>query len=399
MTKTFASSTVQLGTVDLLDGSADPAAGAGVAAPTGSLYLRTTGAAYVKTGAGNTAWTQAAAGGISTLTGDVTATGNGSVAATVQGIGGSSTTTRLCVVGGAYATLQAAVDACADGDSVLVGPKISGDWGDVVLPVGKRLSIVGLAGARNTTVKVKSITFAVNSGLNINANEIFVANLFITGDFSSYTNKWGVSFSGSNLGRLRLQGCFIFNSGTGASSNVINNNAASSSGTSSSLYLDDCLVQSSSTAGSVILLDHQSGYTVVRKCQIETGQYAVKMQAGNCVILYSQIDNSAAREACRVEVATPGTFPLLQLSYSTVSNSTTNGSGVNLVSAGASLAVSCAAFSVATGTGYVVNGVASTFYLYGNGMSYANNASVAYNVKIKNTITALAVTTTLTPSA
>lgn len=38
-------------------GSADPAAGAGVAAPIGSLYLRTDGTHYAKTGAGDTAWT------------------------------------------------------------------------------------------------------------------------------------------------------------------------------------------------------------------------------------------------------------------------------------------------------------------------------------------------------
>jgi hypothetical protein len=363
--------------------------------------MRTTGAAYVKTGAGSTAWTQAAAGGISTLTGDVTASGNGSVAATVQGIGGSSTTTRLCVVGGQYATLQAAVDACNDGDSVLVGPKISGDWGDVVLPVGKRLNIVGLAGARNTTVKLKSITFAVNSGLNINLNEIFLANLFITGDFSTYGNKAGVQFTGANLGRLRLQGCFIFNSGTAASSNVYMSNAASSSGTASSLYLDDCLIQSASNTSSANLVDHVAGFTWIRNCSVETGQYAIRQQAGTVQVQRSLLEVDGAREVCRLENPAAGTV-LLAVSYSSITNSTTNGSGVNLTAAGTNLAMSCSSFVIATGTGYCVNGPASStptaVYLYGAGISYSNSAGAAYNVKVKNTLSALAVTVAFTSS-
>ena len=40
----------------ILSGAADPAAGAGVAAPVGSLYLRTNGTHYAKTSAPNTGW-------------------------------------------------------------------------------------------------------------------------------------------------------------------------------------------------------------------------------------------------------------------------------------------------------------------------------------------------------
>jgi hypothetical protein len=43
--------------VEVLAGSADPSAGAGVAAAIPALYLRSTGALYSKTGAGDTAWT------------------------------------------------------------------------------------------------------------------------------------------------------------------------------------------------------------------------------------------------------------------------------------------------------------------------------------------------------
>jgi hypothetical protein len=440
MTKTLGSDIVQLGSVNLLDGSADPSAGAGITGPVGSLYLRTDGTMFQKTGVGASSWTTRGqtgptgatgssitgptgatgatgadglsitgptgatgatgpAGGFTSLTQDVSASGAGAVAATVQGLGGSSTTTRLCIVGGQYATLQAAVDACVDGDSVLVGPKISGDWGDVVLPIGKRLSIVGLAGARNTTVKVKSITFAVNSGLNINLNEIFLANLFITGDFSTYGgNKAGLQFTGANLGRLRVQGCFIFNSTTAASSNVYMSNAASSAGSTSSLYLDDCVIQSSSSTSSVNLVEHIAGNTWVRNCSVESGQYAIRVQAGTVQVQRSALEVDATREVCRVEAGAT-----LLVSYSVITNLVTNGSGVNLVGAGSACGMSCSAFAVATGTGYCVAGPAAAtptaVFLYGAGISYSNSGAAAYNVKVRSTITSLPITVAFTPAA
>lgn len=58
MSKTFSTLRMQLASVLLLSGSADPTAGAGVAAAVGSKYLRSgTAGDYTKTGAGDTAWT------------------------------------------------------------------------------------------------------------------------------------------------------------------------------------------------------------------------------------------------------------------------------------------------------------------------------------------------------
>lgn len=48
--------------VEILAGAPDPTLGGGVAADVGSLYLRTTGVLYVKTGVGNTAWSSFGAG-------------------------------------------------------------------------------------------------------------------------------------------------------------------------------------------------------------------------------------------------------------------------------------------------------------------------------------------------
>ena len=78
-----------------VDTAADPSAGAGIVANIGSLAVRNNagvGELWLKTGAADTAWTllPTSSGGITALTGDVTATGPGSVAAVVDFVGGSS---------------------------------------------------------------------------------------------------------------------------------------------------------------------------------------------------------------------------------------------------------------------------------------------------------------------
>jgi hypothetical protein len=84
MADPFATDVVQLDDANVLSGTVDPSAGGGVAAPEGSIFLRSNGSAYVKTGAGDTAWTlvQAGAGG-----GDLVLIGTQAVAgAAVQSI-------------------------------------------------------------------------------------------------------------------------------------------------------------------------------------------------------------------------------------------------------------------------------------------------------------------------
>jgi hypothetical protein len=56
MASPFAADRIHLGIIDLVSGSADPTAGAGVNAPVGSSYFRSTGDTYQKMGSSDTAW-------------------------------------------------------------------------------------------------------------------------------------------------------------------------------------------------------------------------------------------------------------------------------------------------------------------------------------------------------
>jgi len=344
------------------------------------------------------AWAGAApaAAGITALTGDVAASGSGSVAATLAKIQGNAISTtaptsnqilqwisgtsewtptatgvglgsrvHLVVEGGAYASLQAAVDAASANDVILVGPKgtvASGSWGDVTFPVTKRLSVIGLNGARGTSVRIGKVTFSPTGGTgNINENEVFLRGLLINADFAG---SQGVLFGGTALARLRMADCFVFNSGASGDC-VVMNNAATGGGTSSTLQLDGCTIQTANATS--VLLKNTSGYTVVRDCSFDGGLYSLQGVAGlvECFKSFFEM-NAAAREAVRVESAQ------VTMTWCRIINSNATGIGANITT---TYAATTALFGMnnsvflvggaAPTTPYCVKGVAGALYAYG----------------------------------
>jgi hypothetical protein len=293
------------------------------------------------------------------------------------------------VEGGKYATLQAAFDAAVEGDTIMVGPKATGTWGDLVITENKTMSYVGLNGVNGKQVKIGAITFSpATGGLNINRNEHFFANLMVSGSFASQA----VLFSGTGAGRMRFAGCFINNTST-TGDGVVNSNSYTSGGTTSSLWLDDTVVLVTTTSGAAI---RQSGqYTFVKnRCDISGGASAVVLTAGTFESVGASIEMNGTGSVISVAATLPTVASCL-LGYSTVRNTTTNGSGVTLTGNGAALSAGDAAFVVATGTGYCVRGTGTFLYAQN---TFSNSAAVAYNVKVQNTVTALPVTTTFTSS-
>ena len=371
----------------------------------GALGVDNVGRAYLDTTLGQPLWWSGAAwnaAAITQLTGDVTAgPGTGSQAATVAALQGHSVSTTaptsnqilqwisgtskwtptangvglgskflLVVEGGAYATIQDAINAAVDWDVILVGPKAAGaSWGPVTLSPGKRLAIEGLGDKWSTQVKVDSITFNVSSG-TILPNSVVVRGLYISG---SFVGTQGVNFYGASPGRLHLQECYVYNTGATGSGVVSDNSNAASA-----LYLDNCLVQSGSSGG--IGLDHRQGYTDVRgDSEISRYQYPLQCAGGTVEVSDTILDGSGiANEVVHISGG------LVTVGYSTIKNSTTNSSGVNLPTAGAAFGMGDATFAIATGTGFCVTGVPGAYFLYGH-VSYSHSALVAYNVRVKTT--------------
>jgi len=378
------------------------------------------------------------------------------------------------VQGGKYATLQAAVDVTVAGDIILVGPAPtgapqSGTWGNVTFPAQKRLSVIGLTGGQiSPQINIGLVTYSPTTGLNINENEVFLCGLFIN---ANYAGTPGVTFGGTAPARIRLKGCFLYNSGTSGDGVSVSNSSSSSS-----CYLDNCTIQTTSTNTTSIMVNHQAGYTVIKNgCEITGGQYALRIAGGNVessdaifevsalvtgtasaianttltdasktwtvnafagLKVYISSGTSGAGQSRTIISNTATTLTIssgatnwspnpnvgaaysigtpretirmeggsASIAYCTVRAPIGDATGVNLATAGAFLGINNASLSVAsggatagTGTGYAINGVASTFLAYGQ-VAYSNSALIPFNVKVKNTITAVPVTQAFTSS-
>lgn len=317
----------------------------------------------------------------------LTSNGAGSAPTWQVGSAGFGGRVHLVVEGGSYATLQAAVDAAITNDVILVGPKGSvspvTSWGDVTFPAGKRLSVVGLNSLRGQQANIGKVTFAPTTGLNILENTVFLENLFID---ASFAGSQGVNFAGSAPARIRLLNCTIYNLSSVSGDAVVINN----SGSGSSCYIDGTIIQGAGTGG--VAINHIQGYTLIKNgTEVSDYQYQLQAAAGTVEILNAKFEGTLANEVIRM------TGGLVTMGYSTIKNLTTNSTGVNMTTAGAAFLMGFSTFTIATGTGYCVNGVAGTVFLNTTN-SYSNSVLAAYNVKVKNTLTATSVTTTFTSS-
>jgi hypothetical protein len=345
-------------------------------------------ALVVCTSTGPVAWAAVGAGGgITQLTQDVLAgPGSGSQVATVQGMGGATTKTHFVIEGGTiYATLQDAVDAASANDVIMVGPKATGDWGNVLLNVvNKPLIIAAMSGAgSNKIVKIGSVTYDLGTTgpvLNASLNETYLYGLYIQGAFaggSAVTLTGGANYPG----RLRLYGCYVLNTSATGTAAVTNSNAAVdiNGRPTSSIYLDSCVVSlTPSAAGSTIV--QTAGYTLIRNRSDVSGSSAVgatgsaiKVSKGTVEILDSSISiDRAGNTSSTIDIpAGSSASTFVSAGYSTISNnSDVAGSAcVNIGTAGATFGAGDATLasgaSVAA-AGFAVKGIAGGRFLYAN---------------------------------
>lgn len=284
---------------------------------------------------------------------------------------GMGTKVFLCVQGGQYATLQAAVDAAAAsmtansglGTVVLVGPKGSGDWGSVTFGashIDRNIAIVGLGGSRsNKVIKVGAINFSPTGGLgNVNNNEVVLHGLFISGSFGA--GSAGVTFGGTTPARLRLSNCYVYNTG-GVGDGIVSNNSQANS----SLYVEGCVVQCSDATTSTVL-KHTAGYTIVKdRSEFAGGFRAMSCAAGVLEVYDSYIEMNAARETVLVSGG------VMTLGYSTVRNSNTGASAIGVKVTGTDTVFGAGDATISVGSqlgaaGKAVDGVATAYFSYGN---------------------------------
>ena len=325
-------------------------------------------------GAGVTSWTAPAGGPPSGAAGG-DLTGSTYPNPIISSFGGK---THWVVQGGKYATLQAAVDAAAAEDIILVGPKTTGDWGNVVLNVvNKPLIIAATSGAgANKIVKIGSVTYDLGTTgpvLNVNLNETYLYGLYIQGSFtgSAVTLTGGANYPG----RLRLYGCYILNSSSTGEAAVTNSNL----GANSSLYLDSCVVSlPNSTTGSAVV--QTAGYTIIRnRCDVSgssaasaTGN-AINASSGTVEIYdsYISIPVRAGAVVGYPTINVTGATTFVSAGYSTILNGSdaAGAACANIGTAGARFGAGDATLAAGTTlptSAVAVSGVAGGSFLYAN---------------------------------
>lgn len=292
-----------------------------------------------------------------------------------------SSKTIFCIDNGDYASLQAAIDTVPANTptTILLGDK-TGGWGNITIPAGIILAIVGLNAPRGDQhSQVGSVTYSPSTGTQVLQNEVFLSNLYIVAPSGSAA----ITYGGTAPSRFRVFGCYVYGSNT--TSILLSNSDASFS----SFYLYDSYVDASSS--SITFLQSSVRVIDVERCTFNTTTRAMNLTAGVITVSTCTLIGNAASEVITVS----GTGTLLNLGISSINNSTTNGSGIN-IGTGAVCAQSNNFFAIATGTGYCVTGTGT--HIYG-AVNTTNSAAQAYNVKMKNTLTNLAMTLVLTSSA
>lgn len=263
------------------------------------------------------------------------------------------TKTIFCIDNGDYATGQAAIDAAAAGDTILFGVK-QGGWGNLVIPAGKTLSLVGLNNPRypGTTIQIGSITFNPTTGLNPNLNELHLANLYIL----SPAGTSAITFGGSAPARLRVDGCYIYsNTVTGI---VINNTDA----TFTSARFQDCEIQSSTATNTHI--SATSRYVTFNRCTFGNGNKVIDVVAGVVELSLCRLEVNSASAIVTASSTVAPTF--LSIGSCLIANSTTNGSGVALTKGAPALNFVNLSnvFTIAGTGGFCVSGTGTHAYSY-----------------------------------
>jgi hypothetical protein len=281
--------------------------------------------------------------------------------------------TVFVIDNGDFATGQAAVDAAAPGSTLIFGVK-SGGWGNLVIPAGKKLSIIGMQSERSIYVQFGSITFSPTTGAQILENELYVESLYF-----QVSSGVALTFGGTAPARIRVNNCYINASGTGRAFLLNNSNPASSA------YMTETTIISSSSA---TITQSSVAYVREYRTTIDGTGLGLQLDAGT---FEQSMSNYVTNFAGNVVNISGGT---LLAGQSLFSNSAANSSGV-AVATGAVFASAFNTFAIPTGSGYCVRGTGVHASTTNN---YSNSALLAYNVKVQNTLTNVAYTTAYTLS-
>ena len=296
---------------------------------------------------------------------------------------------RVLTVGQDAATIAGCIALCTS-------PTITNSY-IVRIPPGvytESLTIPGSVHLQGMTNSMENTSTTVTGqhtiyGTNVNTlnNRVTISNLLFT---STHATTPMFTISGTTAQEVNINGCYLQNINAATTAQLLN------VGANATLYIGNSRTAMglsgaggthiTITGGNVYTYSYYTANAGTRFLEISTAGYA---QLINAQVTVNGTD--------LMRVAANG---LVVCGYSIFNNEAAIGNGCNLLGAGATLTAFGCTFNIQNNAAsYVVTGVSGTAY-FQTANNYTNAPGVVTrNVKIKNTVSLLAYTAALTPSA
>jgi hypothetical protein len=305
---------------------------------------------------------------------------------------------KVFTVGIDAATIQGCIDLCTNASAsnvyaVMIPPGVYTEN----LTLKGSVVLIGMGNSLDTkTVVIKGTHTFTGSAVQVLDNRFSLGNLLL--DANGATTTPHFTLAGTTTAQIDIVGCNIQHTSSSTAS------VAFSLGSNITLYFIDSwltLNQNSGTGGTQFSLSSGNLY-IMNSVTVGGTRVFEQTGAGYIQTTFSTL-SCGGDNAVRIYGNGSAAFPssgLLSMGWSTLQNTGTNGNGINLLAAGASVGAFGCTFDVLAGaSNYVVTGVAGTSFSSANNM-YTNIPGIlSRNVKIKNTVTALAYTSSLSSSA
>jgi len=258
--------------------------------------------------------------------------------------------------GGAYESLDAAIQSASPGDTILVG---AGNWGSISLKAG--VNIVGLQPPLGDKVVVTKIAFSPTSG-SAATNTVFVSNLRISNNNDEY--QLDISAPVGVGVRATFSGCRFYRNVSGTNYNPIVVLQSQPGDTTSSIYFDNCILSTEGNQYSAKLLQTSIRYLDINDCNFWNGSQSIFATAGTISIARSRFETFSSQPIMVLDQ--PGVN--LTLGDSFIRNlGGNNAEGILLSSPGTYCAASNIVFDISTGTGTsCIRGVTNSVLYYSN---------------------------------
>jgi hypothetical protein len=275
--------------------------------------------------------------------------------------------------GGAYGSLQDAIDAASQGDTILVG---AGNWGEISLKGG--ISICGLQAPCADEVVLSKITFDAPTGVSAATNTVFLANLRV----STGSNARTLELKGGKM-RVHMKGVrFYRNNATVGGLPLTSIHATPPVGdTESSVIFEDCMFTPESGQYEATLMESSCRYIDLDRCKFWGGKKTLALFGGVATVNNCRFETSSVGSET---ISISGAGTTLSIANSLIKNEASNSTGIQ-IGLGSACSIANSLIDIPAGSGAAISGASAVAsFLYKSNVLVPPPIPGAKNTSINN---------------